>query len=404
MLAGISVLARAEPPAPTPSPSPDAQTARLEIPRGATLRVQHGDVEHQLKDEATLFPGDVLDTDGHPKAVVRFQDGAELELSEKTRLRLVASDAARFTVELTHGRVRGRFKKIKEEVKKKSKDSKPRFILRTKAAVLGVRGTEFVASALANADAQFHTLEGTVEVAKSSEALLAGEAAQVPAGQFVAASEATGVTAPQTFDIAQFESSLDQAFEPGPAPTEVPAPPASAGAPAVPSVGFFGGLLGRIKPLRFEGYFDTLVTSGGGGQLKVGDYRGWGLGWAPEIVLFEDFLSVKLALSHASLRNALFDVSGSAFTINPRLRIEPVWRLILEGGPVAGSWQFDGISYKGGLVELRLGLKLDLLFVLREVFIARRMGDLRQDSKNGSPTQANDVEVNEVRVGVVIGI
>jgi hypothetical protein len=368
----------------------------LEIPKGATLRVQHGDVEHKLKDEATLFPGDVLDTDGHPKALVKFQDGSELELSEKTRMRLVASDAARFTVELTHGRVRGRFKKIKEDLQKKKKDTKPRFLLRTKAAVLGVRGTEFVASALANTEAQFHTIEGTVEVAKSSEALLAGEAAQVPAGQFVAATEAAGVSAPQAFDVAQFESGLDQAFDPGPTP--------AAAVPDAPKVGFFGGLLGRIKPLRFEGFYDTALTTGGGGQFKVGDYRGWGIGWAPEFVLLENFFSLKLAVSYASIRNPAVNGEGSAFTVNPRLRIEPIWRFILEAGPVAGSWEFDKESYKGGLFEMRLGLRLDLLFVVREVFLARRMGDIRRDTESGFSMQINDVEMNEFRLGVVIGI
>jgi hypothetical protein len=88
--------------------------------------------------------------------------------------------------------------------------SKPKFLVRTKSAVLGVRGTDFVVTtSLANETTQIHTLEGLVDVARNEVSLLSGQGAPLGEGQFLEASPTKGLSAPQLFNKQEFLDSLD---------------------------------------------------------------------------------------------------------------------------------------------------------------------------------------------------
>jgi hypothetical protein len=87
--------------------------------------------------------------------------------------------------------------------------SKAKFLIRTRAAILGVRGTDFVMTLdpVTNA-AQVHTLEGSVEVALNEEALLRGKGTVVGEGKFVDAASGK-IEVPESFNKGEFLKSFD---------------------------------------------------------------------------------------------------------------------------------------------------------------------------------------------------
>lgn len=115
---------------------------------------------------------------------------------------------------LHSGQARGSIVKLKL----KEQQSKPRFLIRTKAAVMGVRGTEFVIAVDSTGmTTQVHTLEGMVDVAANETALMSGSGVSVPSGHFIEATGSGGVSPVQIFDQAGFEQSLKPAIPGGPA-------------------------------------------------------------------------------------------------------------------------------------------------------------------------------------------
>lgn len=107
--------------------------------------------------------------------------------------------------------MRGIIGKLRKTPKKKSGD-KPllRFVIRSKAAVIGVRGTDFLISAEEGVEAsKVFTLEGGVEVAKTEEQIVAGEAVSVKTGEFVQATPEK-IEPPQKFDRQELVQSLEQ--------------------------------------------------------------------------------------------------------------------------------------------------------------------------------------------------
>lgn len=136
-------------------------------------------------------------------------------------------------------------------------EEKPRirFMIRTRSAVMGVRGTVFeMIEDTAASQTRVETLEGVVEVAKDESVLLTQGGTQVPAGQFVTATP-DGISEPQTATPAANPAVPPAAPVPAPAPAaEAPASPSSGAALGAPSaMSTASGWLPKPHLLALEG-------------------------------------------------------------------------------------------------------------------------------------------------------
>ncbi len=126
-----------------------------------------------------------------------------------------------------------------------------RFRLRSPAAVMGVRGTDFVANANSSG-VDVNTLEGVVEVASDEAALEAGKGARVSAGYSVRAQRGL-VGSPTKFNRKEFLQQLlkqqpslekpllkapllDALARPPPGETQLLQKPPMIGAPRIPTI------------------------------------------------------------------------------------------------------------------------------------------------------------------------
>jgi len=115
------------------------------------------------------------------------------------------------------GSVRGMINKNASQ-----KSDKPKFLVRSKAAVLGVRGTDFIMSMNAvSGEAQVHTLEGTVEVGNSEISVMSGKGTLVNEGNFLEGTR-TGLSTTQSFDKTQFLKTFQSGLSPGSTPPSEP--------------------------------------------------------------------------------------------------------------------------------------------------------------------------------------
>ncbi len=131
-----------------------------------------------------LDVGDHLRTGPHTSAVIKYVDGSKLFLGRGTDVVLGKNNGETQWNEISYGQVRGMVPKPKGAYP----SGPPRFAVRSRAAVMGVRGTDFVFQAAEGLNtAEVHTLEGLVEVAKDDASLLAGNSVKIREGQSVSA-------------------------------------------------------------------------------------------------------------------------------------------------------------------------------------------------------------------------
>ncbi len=117
-------------------------------------------------------------------------------------VKTIGAEPAQVT-ELERGRIRA-------DIKKENPNAKSiRYFVRTRSAVMGVRGTEFVIDqARGKADAEFRTLEGTIEVGKTDTDIAEGRAVAVHENEMVRSS-ASGISKPMPFDRESYLNKLE---------------------------------------------------------------------------------------------------------------------------------------------------------------------------------------------------
>ena len=166
--------------------------------------------------------GSVIKTTGGNTVTVQYPDGSLLAVDADTEVQIQERTGGVQGNQLNFGQVRGSVMKLKTG---EAVPQKPKFLIRTKAAVLGVRGTEFVMGVDPTGYAtQVHTLEGVVDVAADESGLMAGKGVPVEPGKFVEATEKGGVTQPQEFVREEFAKSLKPATAGGPSDLVFSAP------------------------------------------------------------------------------------------------------------------------------------------------------------------------------------
>jgi ferric-dicitrate binding protein FerR (iron transport regulator) len=246
---------RATPPpevrtAPSPPPRPPRASARASAARAATLAFAlaalalaasaaptaaqaaddlilesvEGDRVVIVTDGKTLEPRqgkagdrlsfwDVIQTSKRAAAKVRYPDGSLLVVGRDTKFTIQPKSEGTQYNQLDWGQVRAQVTPEKE-AKAEAKAKKPRFVIRTKTAVMGVRGTDFVAGFdAASSQLSLHTLEGAVDVASSESQLMAWQGTQVNAGQALTWGESAEVPATSAFKPAELKQRI-QAEQP----------------------------------------------------------------------------------------------------------------------------------------------------------------------------------------------
>ncbi|HTL11766.1 MAG TPA: FecR family protein [Bdellovibrionota bacterium] len=188
-------------------------------------------------------------------AAVRFSDGSRVLLGAGARARVGLTSEGAPALVVDQGDTRIQVPPAATTDADKKEGEKPkgvvrpfRFMVRTRSAVMGVRGTDFVVTqALQGAQSSVHTLEGVVTTAANPAALQAGQGAAIAAGQTVSAT-AQGLSAVTAFDKAAFIQELAarnpamQAISRSlgaPTPPSAPSAP-SGGAPSLPGGPGFG--------------------------------------------------------------------------------------------------------------------------------------------------------------------
>ncbi len=169
-----------------------------------TLWVSKAQSQREIRPGSEIKVGEKIKTGPHFSAVIRYSDGSQIILTPHSDFTLEEQTHETQWNRLRAGKVRGIITKTKIP-----SSSKPKFMIRNKAAVLGVRGTDFVMSITPGAQGtQIHTLEGSVEVAQNEVALFNGKGTLVPEGQTVE-STPKGISQPHSFDQNQFLESFN---------------------------------------------------------------------------------------------------------------------------------------------------------------------------------------------------
>lgn len=164
--------------------SPAARAIESATPY-AVLKVEGAEAKN-------LYTGEEVRTDANQKAVIEFKDGTVIELGGHTVFKVGAN--ARHEIVQGWSRAKVATPAAPKEMQKAIKKQQPfKFFMRSKNAVLGVRGTTF--EVLAGDSFQVLTREGHVEVAQNEAALLADQGVEVAAGHAVVV-DAAGVGQP----------------------------------------------------------------------------------------------------------------------------------------------------------------------------------------------------------------
>ncbi|OFZ19677.1 MAG: hypothetical protein A2X94_16595 [Bdellovibrionales bacterium GWB1_55_8] len=206
--------------------SPVSQAAQSRVPviisfgGTGTAQIKQGALEREAQVGSKVEYGSIIQTGPETTVTVQYPDGSLVAIDAETRFEIQERRGGVQSNALHVGQARGSIIKLKTGAVLK----KPRFMIRTRAAIMGVRGTEFVIAVdPSGLSTQVHTLEGLVDVAADESALLSGGGVSIPSGQFIEATE-SGLSSAQPFDRSGFEQSLKPPIAGGPAQMAFTAP------------------------------------------------------------------------------------------------------------------------------------------------------------------------------------
>jgi hypothetical protein len=190
--------------------------ALLENIEGATeLEVTGADGKTRVLPEGErILTGDVLRTGPGISLRIAFESEAQVLVTPGSELSVVDEREDEGgdkipSLELRRGEVRALVPPSSEPRPAEKPAASPapvrrepfRFIVRSRAAVMGVRGTDFIVAAPGEDELSVHTLSGAVEVASEPAKLYRREGVDVPAGRFTTAfGGGRGVNRARAFD------------------------------------------------------------------------------------------------------------------------------------------------------------------------------------------------------------
>lgn len=350
-----------------------------------TVQVKHGDKSREVGPGGELSPGDQIITQKNETVAVSCPDGTLLIVGGNGELKITDSKDAQRSTEVLKGTIRAIVSKVSKE--QQSKPKKFRFIIKTAVATLGVRGTDFIVSA--NADmgvSDFHTLEGTVEIAKDEQTLVTTGGEKVVGGQEVKAT-VEKVEPPQVFDRAVFaeqmkieqpglqvpatEPKRDVEPSPTPTPSEAPVAPIVKESP-IPE--HKEALVVDNEPSRtsLKSFDIASWHANGDGYLSAGGFQ---VNWDPTLQIISHWLALRgqVGLGRFS-SDHYFDHNAVTRTIGVALSLRVLGRILFEIGPIHQNWVGYG-SYTVPQFTVGLSFKPRELWILDRIFLSGTGGD-----------------------------
>jgi hypothetical protein len=164
---------------------------------------------YELKEGQQLGAGYQVATDGDSAVRIVYPDNSQLYLGRNSSVEIAKSQGGASVTVQGAGTTRA----IVSKGQLVSSDGKPRtkFLIRTKTAVLGVRGTDFVTQVAADGEStEVHALEGQVAVASPADegGLFGGKGTLLGANQFLSAKLGAALGLPKAFQRAAFLQTL----------------------------------------------------------------------------------------------------------------------------------------------------------------------------------------------------
>jgi hypothetical protein len=183
---------------------------RLDTIEGAhDITVRRGQKQLHLKEGETLKPKDEVVTGPKESVRITFPDGSQFWVGRATTVRVFSGVAeGGHPIQFIHvieGAGRVLVRKSYETTKK------IKFVVKTKATTMGVRGTDFVVTAQSSGkEIDLHTLEGSVDAAKDVQSLINHKGISVNGGYMIHAFDTQPLPTPQSFDVQQYQAALNQ--------------------------------------------------------------------------------------------------------------------------------------------------------------------------------------------------
>ena len=249
-----------------------------------TVRVLRGGTVMGLTPGAPLLPGDRVEGLARGLITLRTPDRGVVIIAPGTVVEIEQTETYPRAIRLKEGAIRGMFGQA-PEASKGGKSARPiRFLIRSRTAVMGVRGTDFLIELPAEGSAEpgrILTLEGAVEAAPDVDTLVRGAGVPVAAGQKVEVNPQTGISAPTPIQegdlkqtrLSQVLAQFSSAAESGPSKQKDLGPPEPSLEEALPSLRVDpADRLPRWSLLNFDlglaGYRGIRVVPGSGaGQV-----------------------------------------------------------------------------------------------------------------------------------------
>jgi hypothetical protein len=167
---------------------------------GAKVTGWTGD-QRTAKEGETLELGEVIETDKKTTVLLTYPDASRAILSPNSKFEVKAKENGAEVNDLSKGSVRGIINKNKTT-------NRHNYIFKNKAAVMGVRGTDFVMSFDGVANSDVHVIEGLVDLATDSKNLVSGSFSPLKAGEFMG-SGTRGLSQASSFDSKKFAKDLE---------------------------------------------------------------------------------------------------------------------------------------------------------------------------------------------------
>lgn len=305
--------------------------------------------------------GDRVKTGPRASAKIRYPDGSKLIIGRASEMEVQEAENGTQFNEIHSGEVRGLIKKPKIPL---GQAAPPRFVIRSKAAVMGVRGTDFVYNLDPSAaKSAVHTLDGLVEVAKTEQALMAGQGVSVAPNTFVVADVASAVIgAAQPFDRADFTKAYESANPE--AMALVKADPESLSHQPKPPV----QEIEEKKPKK--PWFQLLKFQSNGILVRQTYSKGAAvsgeLSWNPELRLIWP-LKLKGHLGAYPLKGRTLDDTFIGFEAGLLAQLGLLDPLLVEAGVGVSGWGNHG--KKGPLAMANVAFKLSEERLLERIFV-----------------------------------
>lgn len=176
---------------------------------GAVLIFSGTDLQvHPAKKGEQLHYWDVVQTSRLAAAHLRYPDGSVVVVGRDTKFTFQPKLEGTQYNQLDWGQVRAQVEKSKNADAK----APPRFVIRTKTATMGVRGTDFVAGYDAGtAESSLHTIEGEVHIASDESKIMAWQGTPVSAGHGAAVGVASTQVAVSDFAPQAYKQQIQTA-------------------------------------------------------------------------------------------------------------------------------------------------------------------------------------------------